>query len=97
MYRHVYLPLNVHFSMKIKRFFSIKMVFGNSDLRLLTTEFRRSLPRRYKRYILYMVWIIPNLKPLVKDLAQPTKCSAMLSTGYQLDTQLLQGTFSIQH
>jgi hypothetical protein len=27
-----------------------------------------------------------NLKPLVKDLAQPTKCSAMLSTGYQLDT-----------
>jgi hypothetical protein len=40
-----------------------------------------------------MVWIIPNLKPLVKDLAQPTKCSAMLSTGYQLDTQLLQGTY----
>jgi hypothetical protein len=94
MYRHVYLPLNVHFSMKIKRFFSIKMVFGNT---VITTEFRRSLPRRHKRYILYMVWIIPNLKPLVKDLAQPTKCSAMLSTGYQLDTQLLQGTFSIQH
>jgi hypothetical protein len=44
-----------------------------------------------------MVWMIPNLKPLVKDLVQPTKCSAMLSTGYQLDTQLLQGTFSIQH
>jgi hypothetical protein len=97
MYRHVYLPLNVHFSMKIKRFFSIKMVFGNSDLRFITTEFHRSLPHRYKRYILYMVWIIPNLKPLVKDLAQPTKCSAMLSTGYQLDTQLLQGTFAIQH